>query len=101
MDLGQARARFDRFNFPDGPPHLVQSCGHQFLRVEWCSASEQFIEQYAQAIDVAARIYVETAQLRLLRTHVSWRPQELFEGGEDGLVGQPALRGLGDAEIDD
>src|SRR5205823_12217108 len=40
-----------------------------------------------------------TAYLRLLRTHVGRGTDELFEGGEDGLVGQPPLRGLGDAEI--
>ena len=40
------------------------------------------------------------AHLRLLRTHVGRRADELLEGREEGLVGQAlAGGGLGDAEI--
>ena len=35
----------------------------------------------------------------MLGTHVGGRADELLEGGIDGLVGQAALRGLGNAEI--
>jgi hypothetical protein len=40
--------------------------------------------------------------LGLLRTHVGWRADELFERGEERLVGQVLVgRRLGDAEVDD
>ena len=46
-------------------------------------AGQQLVEQHPQAVDVAARIDVQTAHLRLLRTHVGGRADELLEGGID------------------
>ena len=72
---------------------------HQFLRIERRAAGQQFVEQHAQAVDVAARVNVQPAHLRLLRTHVGRRADELLQLREDRLVRQPPFGGLGDAEI--
>ena len=61
---------------------------------------QQFVEQHAQAVDVAARVDVQPAHLRLLRTHVSRRADELVQLRVNRRVRQPAFRRLGDAEID-
>ena len=71
----------------------------QHFRVKRRPAGEQFVKQHAQAVNVAARVNVQPAHLRLLRTHVGRRADELFVGGEKRLVGQFAFDGLGDAEI--
>src|SRR5205823_4969595 len=85
----------------DGPAHFVQTGFEQFLGVERGLAREQFVEQHAQAVNVAAGIDVHTRELRLLGTHVSGCAEKLLEPGEDGLLRQLHLRGLGDAEIND
>src|SRR5204862_3232017 len=51
--------------------------------------------------DVAARVDVEDGHHRLLWAHVGWRAEKLLERGEERLVGEPSLRGLGDPEIND
>ena len=62
---------------------------------------QQLVKQHAQRINVAARVDVQTAHLRLLRTHVGGRADKLVESREDGLVREPLVgRGLGDAEVD-
>ena len=55
------------------------------------SARQQFVEQHAERVDVAARVDVQAAHLRLLRTHVGRRADELLELREERLVGQPLL----------
>ena len=52
---------------------------HQLLRIERRAAGQQFVEQHAQAVDVAARVDVQPAHLRLLRAHVSRRADELVQ----------------------
>jgi hypothetical protein len=75
---------------------------HQFLRVEGRAAGEQFVEQHAEAVDVAAGVDVQPAHLRLFRAHVGRGADELVELREDrGLSVSPAFGGLGDAEVDD
>jgi hypothetical protein len=72
----------------------------QRLRIERRLPREQFVEQHAQRIDVAARIDIERVKLRLLRTHVGRRSDELRERREHRRVRQPPLRRLRDPEID-
>jgi len=65
-------------------------------------AGQQFIKQHAEAVDVAARVNVQSAQPRLFGAHVGGSADELFEGGEEGFVGEPLIgRGLGDTEVND
>ena len=71
------------------------------MRVEGRLPDEQFVEQNPQRVDVAARVDVHGAEDGLLRAHVNGRADELLEAGEERLVGELALRGLGDAEVDD
>ena len=70
-----------------------------FLRVERRAAGQQFVEQHTQAVDVAARIDVQPAHLRLLGAHVSRRADKLMHLRVNGRVGQPAFRRLGDAKV--
>ncbi len=91
--------RLGRFFLADGAAHFIQTGSEQFLLIERRAAREQFVEQHAQAVDVAARVNVQAGHHRLLGTHVGRCADELLEGGEERLVGQPSLRGLGDAEV--
>ena len=84
----QPRRGRGRFLFADDAPNLVQAGREKPLCVERRLAGQQFVEQHAQTVDVAARIDVQPAHFRLLRAHVSRRADELFEGGEDRFVGQ-------------
>ena len=88
----QPRRGPHRFFLADRPAHLVQSGLQQFFGIKRRLAGEQFVEQHAQRVDVAARVNVQPAHLRLFRTHVGRRADELFERGEQRLVGQPAAR---------
>ena len=89
----------NRFLFADGLAHRVQAGGQQFLGVERCAAHQQLIEQDAQAVDVAACVNIQTAHLCLFRAHVGWRAHKLMQLRINRLVGQPAFRRLGNAEI--
>ena len=72
----------------------------QFFGVKRRLAGEQFVEQHAERVDVAARVNVQAGQLRLLGTHVGGRADELLERGEDSFVREPlAGSGFGDAEV--
>jgi hypothetical protein len=64
------------------------------------AAREQLVEEDAQRVDVGARVHVEAAELRLLGRHVLRRPDDLPELGEERLLREPAVRGLGDPEVD-
>ena len=98
--LTQPGRRPHGFPFPDDLAHLIQSGLQQLLRVEGRAARQQLVEQHPQAVDVAARVDVQPAHLRLLRTHVGRRPDELLELRIDRLLGQLLLRRLGNAEVD-
>src|SRR5664280_1478608 len=95
----QPRGRFRRLNFQDRAAHFIQPGLKQFLRIEGSFAREQFVKQYSQAVNVAARVNVQARHHRLLGAHVGRCADELLERGEEGVIGQPSLRGLGDAEI--
>ena len=83
----------------DRAPHRIQPGLHQFLAVEGRFAGQDFIKQYTQAVDVAARINIQPTHLCLLGAHIRWRAHELVESGEDGFVGQSLFDGFGYAEI--
>src|SRR5262249_19488532 len=75
----QSRARAQRLALADCPPHLVQARTEQLAGVERRPADQQLIEQDAQAVDVAARVHVQPAHLRLFGADVSRRADELLE----------------------
>ncbi len=99
LERAQARARTRRLHLADRPADGLQTAFDQFLRIEGRAAGQQLIEQHAQAVDVAARVNVQPAHLRLLGAHVGRRADELVQLRIDRRVGQPALGRLGDAEI--
>src|SRR6266567_915438 len=81
--------------------HFVEAGLQEFLGVEGRFAGEQFVEEHAERVDVAAGVYIHAGDLGLFRTHVGGGAEELLEAGEDGLLGQFHLGGFGDAEIND
>ncbi len=99
LERRESSARARRFLLPDRPADRINALRHQFLGVEGRAAHQQFIEQYSQAVDVAARVYVQPAHLRLFRTHIRRRADELLQLRVHRRVGQPPFRGLGDAKI--
>jgi hypothetical protein len=44
---------------------------------------------------------IEAAHVGLLGAHVDWRAEQLMEPGDERLVGQLGVGGLGNSEIDD
>jgi tetratricopeptide (TPR) repeat protein len=70
------------------------------LPVEGRFAGQQLVEQHAQAVDVAARVDVQPAHLRLLGAHVERRADHLLELRINRLLDQPSLRRLGHAKVD-
>ena len=64
-------------------------------------AGEHFVEQHAKAVDVRASVNIQSAHLGLLGAHVGGRAHEGLELGEEGLVRQTLIHGLGDAEVND
>ena len=75
----QPRARLRRLLLADDPPHLVVRRLAQPLLVERRRAGQQLVQQHAQAVDVAARVHVQPAHLRLLGAHVQRRADHLRE----------------------
>ena len=57
---------FGWFFVPDDAPHFVETSAGQLFAIKRGAARQQFIEQHPQAADVAARVHVHTAHLRLL-----------------------------------
>ena len=94
-------ARPRRLLLADDPADLVEAGLAQPLLVERRGAGEQFVEQHAQRVDVAAGVDVQAAHLGLLGAHVQRRADHLAEAGEERLLGQLLTDGLGDAEVDD
>src|SRR6185436_13574114 len=71
----------------------------KLLPVEWCSPDQQFVEKNSEAVDVAARIHVQSAHLGLFRTDVSRCANELLELRINRLICELAGGGFGDPEI--
>ena len=98
--MREARARPRGFLLADLSAHFIEPRRCQLLRIKGRAAGEQFVEQHAERVDVGAGVDVQSAHLRLLRTHVGGRAHELIKGGEQGFVREPLIvRGLGQAEI--
>ena len=93
------RGRTNGIFLPNRPPHFVQPGRQQVLLGKRRLAREQFVEQHAQTVDVAASVHFHARQHGLLGAHVSRRADELLERGEERLIGEPTLRRFCDAEI--
>ena len=88
-------------DFPNDPPHLVHTGRAQRVLFKRRVAREQFVEQHAQRIDVAARIDIHAALTGLLGAHVERRAHHLTQAGVERLLGQLLAHGFGDAKVDD
>ncbi len=95
----QARARAHRFLLADRFAHGINALRQQLLRIKRRAARQQFIKQHAQAVNVAARINIKPAHLRLLGAHIRRCPDEMMQLRVNGRFGKTALRRLGDAEV--
>ena len=73
----------------------------QPLLVERGIAGEQFVQQHAQRIHVAAGVDVQLVPLGLLGAHVLDRADNLPQAGEHRLLGQLTSGGFGHTEIND
>src|SRR5262249_43680551 len=93
--------RLGRLLLADDSQHFIEGCFAQTLSLEWGAAREQFIEQDAKRIDVAAGVDVELVESGLLRAHVLDCADHLTELGKHGPLGELLSRGFGDAEVDD
>jgi hypothetical protein len=89
-----------RFHVPNNPLDLAVAGLAERDRVERRRPRKQLVQQHPQRVDVGPRVDVEAADLGLVRAHVLRRPDEVSELGEQGLLGQPVARCLGDAEVD-
>ena len=101
QERAQARGRPFRFLLQDDPLHLLVARAPQPLLREGRRPGQQFVEQHPQAVDVAARIHIQTTHLGLLRAHVGRRANHRAVVGEDGLLGQVLVGGFGHAEVND
>ena len=63
----KARARSHRLLLADGFPHGVNAQRHQLIRIKGRTPSQQLVEQYAEGINVRARINIQSAHLCLFR----------------------------------
>ena len=97
----QSLRRRWRVALADHAADLVVAAAAQRLGVKGGCADEQFVEQHAQRIDVAAGIDIGVAERGLLGAHVLGRADQLAVFGKVRLLGQPLLGRLGDAKVDD
>jgi hypothetical protein len=63
------------------------------------AVGQQFVQQDSQGIDVGAGVDVEAGPLGLLGAHVQRRADHLGVCGEEGLLRQLLVAGLGHAEV--
>jgi hypothetical protein len=85
----------------DHAEHLVPRRGAEPRPLDRRNAREKLVAQDPQAVDVRARVHIHGWALRLLRTHVLGRADELARLGEGFCVPLGAPGRLGDAEVDD
>ena len=95
------RAGPRRFRFAEHPLQFLPVGGVEPIAVERRHAGQQFVQQYSQRVDIAARIHIQAVDVRLLGTHVQRRTDHQGKPGVNRLVGQPLPDGLGDAKVDD
>ena len=96
----QPRTRPGRLLLPDDPPHLVVPDRLEPLLVERGRAGQQFVEEYAERVDVRASVHVEVTHPGLLGRHVQRRTDHLRDAGEQRLLRQHLPQRLGHAEVD-
>jgi hypothetical protein len=97
----QAGAGTRRLDVAQGEKEFLDAALQQCLAVKRGSPGQQFIEHHPQTVDVASGIDVELPHFGLLGAHVGRSADERLEPRKERRVGQAALGGLGDAEIDD
>ena len=100
LEFREPRARPDRVFLADNPQDLVERRLAQSFPVRR-RAGQEFIQEHAQRIDIAAGVNVERVEGRLFGAHVLERADELAVLRERGAVGQLVPGRLGDAEVDD
>ena len=100
-ERGQPRTRLRRVFLLEDSPDLVEGGLLEPLLVERGGSGEQFVEQHAEGIHVAARVHVELVDFGLLGAHVERRADHLGESRVDRLLGELLAEGLGHAEVDD
>ena len=99
MERRQNPGRLLGLGFPQGPTHLKQTSAKQFLAIERGSAREQFIKKHTQTVNIAPRVHIQPAHLRLFRAHVSRCANQLLVCSKKRLLSKPALDCLGNAKV--
>ena len=97
--LAEPSAWAHGFLFAYHATHLIEAGHQQLFTIEGGPTDQQFVEQHAQAVDVAARVNVEPAHFRLLGANISWRADELLEMRIDRLIREDTLHRLGNPKI--
>src|SRR5262245_43393492 len=98
---GEPVRRTHRFFLSNSASAFVEANPKQLLCVERCLTGQQLVQQHAQRINVAASVDVQAAHLGLLRAHVCWGADELFESSKNSEIRQPLMGGgLCDPKID-
>ena len=69
--------------------------------IDRCGACEEFVENYAERVDVAAGVDIGGAEIGLLGTHVTQRADQHPDLREGGLLSEFRTGCLGQTEIDD
>ena len=90
-----------RIGLAQSAEHFFHAGLEQFPGIEGRLSGEQFVEQHAQRIEVAARIHVPAVEGGLFWTHVRGRAQDGAQFGQCSVRRERGLGGLGDAEVDD
>ena len=88
-----------RVHLADEAADFIHADARERVLLDGRVAGEQFVEQHAEGVDVAARVDVQRGQLRLLGRHVERRADHLLELRIDRLLDEPPLRRLRHAEI--
>ena len=78
---------------------MVNPAFPQRFGIIWQYTSQEFIEHYSQRIDVRACVYVLIRHLRLLRTDVLWRSNELSLLGHQRPLRQWLTKSLGHPKV--
>ena len=80
--------------------HLNVARLAQPLFAKGCRAGQQFVEQYGQRVDIGPYVDFGRAELRLFGAHVGRCADDVRVAGEERLLRQSLVGGLGDAEVD-
>jgi len=81
-------ARPRRFVLANDPPHAVGAgLGKRFF-IEGRGPGQEFVQQHAQRVDIAAGVDVQAAHFGLLGTHIQRRADHRREPGVQRPLGQ-------------